>query len=59
MIALVLSSARRLFVVRFRYRFRGLFGKLILFAYLTPTSLLFIPLSVLMARLHLGNSLMG
>lgn len=58
-IALVLSSAAAYSVVRFRYRFRGLIGKLILFAYLTPTSLLFIPLSVLMARLHLGNSLYG
>lgn len=58
-IALVLSSAAAYSVVRFRYRFRGLIGKLILFAYLTPTSLLFIPLSVLMARLHLGDSLYG
>ena len=46
-------------MVRFRYRFRGLIGRLILFAYLTPTSLLFIPLSILMARLQLGNSLNG
>lgn len=30
-----------------------------LVAYLTPTSLLFIPLSILMARLQLGNSLQG
>ncbi len=59
LIALVLSSAAAYSVVRFRYRFRGLIGKLILFAYLTPTSLLFIPLSVLMARLHLGDSLYG
>lgn len=58
-IALVLSSAAAYSVVRFRYRFRGLIGKLILFAYLTPTSLLFIPLSVLMARLQLGDSLYG
>jgi multiple sugar transport system permease protein len=46
-------------MVRFRYRFRGLIGRLILLAYLTPTSLLFIPLSILMARLQLGNSLHG
>ena len=32
---------------------------MILFAYLTPTSLLFIPLSILMARLGLANSLHG
>ncbi len=58
-IALVMSSAAAYSVVRFRYRFRGLIGKVILFAYLTPTSLLFIPLSILMARLHLGDSLYG
>lgn len=58
-IALVMSSAAAYSVVRFRYRFRGLIGKLILFAYLTPTSLLFIPLSVVMAQLHLGDSLYG
>ena len=46
-------------MVRFRTRFRGVIGRLILFAYLTPTSLLFIPLSILMARLQLGNSLYG
>ena len=32
---------------------------MILFAYLTPTSLLFIPLSIIIARLNLGNSLYG
>lgn len=58
-IALVMSSAAAYSVVRFRYRFRGLIGKLILFAYLTPTSLLFIPLSILMAKLRLGDSLYG
>ncbi len=46
-------------VVRFKYRFRGLIGRLILFAYLTPVSLLFIPLSIIIARLHLANSLFG
>jgi multiple sugar transport system permease protein len=45
--------------VRFKYRFKGLIGRLILFAYLTPVSLLFIPLSIIVARLHLGNSLLG
>lgn len=46
-------------MARLRYRFKGLIGRLILFAYLTPTSLLFIPLSILMARLERGNSLRG
>jgi len=46
-------------MVRFRYRFRGLIGRLILFAYLTPGSLLFIPISILMAQLRLSNTLQG
>jgi multiple sugar transport system permease protein len=46
-------------LVRMKYRFRGAIGRLILLAYLTPTSLLFIPLSVIVARLNLGNTLHG
>lgn len=58
-ISVFISAFAAYSMLRFRYRFRGLFGRLILFAYLTPTSLLFIPLSILMARLQLGNSLYG
>lgn len=58
-ISVLISSFAAYSMVRFRYRFRGLIGKLILFAYLTPTSMLFIPLSILMAQLNLGNSLTG
>ncbi len=58
-ISVTISSFAAYSIVRFKYRFRGVFGKLILFAYLTPTSLLFIPLSILMARLQLGNTLYG
>jgi multiple sugar transport system permease protein len=58
-ISLFISAFAAYSMVRFRYRFKGLFGRLILFAYLTPTSLLFIPLSILMARFGLGNSLQG
>jgi multiple sugar transport system permease protein len=58
-ISVVFSSFAAYSMVRFRYRFRGFFGRLILFAYLTPASLLFIPLSVVMAQLHLANSLFG
>lgn len=46
-------------LVRLKYRFRGAIGHLILLAYLTPASLLFIPLSVIVAQLNLGNSLHG
>ncbi len=55
-ISVFISSFAAYSMVRFRYRFRGFFGRLILFAYLTPSSLLFIPLSIVMAQLHLGNS---
>ncbi len=58
-ISVLVSSLSAYSMVRFRYRFRGLIGRLILFAYMTPTSLLFIPLSILMAELRLGNSLWG
>ena len=58
-ISVLISSFAAYSMVRFRYRFRGLIGRLILFAYLTPASLLFIPLSIVMAQLKLGNSLIG
>jgi multiple sugar transport system permease protein len=57
--SLLVASFAAYSVVRFKYRFRGVVGRLILFAYLTPTSLLFIPLSIIVARLNLGNSLIG
>jgi multiple sugar transport system permease protein len=57
--SIVVSSFAAYSVVRFKYRFKGLIGRLILFAYLTPVSLLFIPLSIIVARLNLGNSLFG
>lgn len=58
-ISLVISSFAAYSLVRFKYRFKGIVGRIILFAYLTPTSLLFIPLSIVIARLNLGNSLQG
>ena len=58
-ISVFISSFAAYSLVRFRYRFKGLIGRIILFAYLTPTSLLFIPLSILMARMQLGNTLYG
>lgn len=57
--SLGMASLAAFSIVRFRYRFKGLVGRLILFAYLTPTSLLFIPLSVIVARLGLGDKLYG
>ena len=46
-------------LVRLKYRYRGWIGRLILLSYLTPASLLFIPLSVIVARLQLGNTRHG
>ena len=43
-------------LVRLRYRLRDWIGRLILFTYLTPSALLFIPLSVIIARLQLSNT---
>jgi multiple sugar transport system permease protein len=59
LVSLTISSLAAYSLVRFKYRFKGLVGRLILFGYLMPTSLLFIPLSIIVARLHLGNSLHG
>ncbi len=58
-ISLFISSFAAYSIVRFKYRFMGVTGRITLFAYLMPTSLLFIPLSILMARMKLGNSLNG
>jgi multiple sugar transport system permease protein len=57
--SVIISSFAAYSMVRYRYRFRGVIGRLILFAYLTPASLLFIPISIVMAQLRLGNSLVG
>lgn len=59
LISVAISSLAAYSMARYRKRFRGVFGRLILFAYLTPTSLLFIPLSIIMAQLRLGDSLIG
>jgi multiple sugar transport system permease protein len=58
-VSLLVSSFAAYSIVRFKYRFKGLVGRLILFAYLMPSSLLFIPLSIIVAELRLGNSMHG
>jgi multiple sugar transport system permease protein len=58
-VSVIISSFAAYSIVRFKYRFKGVVGRAILFAYLTPVSLLFIPLSIIIARLNLGNSLLG
>lgn len=59
LVSVFISALAAYSLVRLKYRWRGAIGKLILLAYLTPSSLLFIPLSVLVAQLHLGNTLHG
>jgi len=59
LISVAISSLAAYSLARFPTRFRGTIGRLILFAYLTPTSLLFIPLSIIMAQLRLSDSLVG
>lgn len=59
LISVFISSLAAYSLVRLKYRFRDTLGRIILFAYLTPSALLFIPLSVIVARLNLGNTLHG
>lgn len=58
-VSVFISSLAAYSLVRLKYRFRDTLGRIILFAYLTPSALLFIPLSVIIARLNLGNTLHG
>jgi multiple sugar transport system permease protein len=58
-ISVFISSLAAYSLVRLRYRSRNIMGRIILFAYLTPSAMLFIPLSVIIARLNLGNTLEG
>jgi multiple sugar transport system permease protein len=58
-ISVTISCLAAYSLVRLRYPGRDWIGRLILFTYLTPGALLFIPLSVIIARMHLGNTLHG
>jgi multiple sugar transport system permease protein len=57
--SVAISTMAAYSLVRLKYRYRDWIGRLILFAYLTPSALLFIPLSVIIAQLRLGNTLQG
>lgn len=57
--SVTISTMAAYSLVRLKYRFRDWIGRLILLAYLTPSALLFIPLSVIIAQLRLGNTLHG
>lgn len=58
-VSVLFSAMAAYSLVRLRYLYRDWLGRLILFTYLTPSALLFIPLSVIIARLDLGNTLHG
>jgi multiple sugar transport system permease protein len=57
--SVVISCLAAYSLVRLRYPGRKWLGRFVLFAYLTPSSLLFIPLAVIINRLQLGNTLQG
>ena len=59
LVSVAISSLAAYSLVRLKYRYRTALGRLILFAYLTPSALLFIPLSVIIAQLGLGNTRHG
>jgi multiple sugar transport system permease protein len=59
LISVFISCLAAYSLVRLKYRFRNWIGRLILFAYLTPSALLFIPLAVIIARLGLANTHQG
>ncbi len=56
-LTLGVSALAAFSIVRFRYRGRHTIGQLVLFKYLIPTSLLFIPLYAIVTGFGLGNSL--
>ena len=58
-VSVLFSAMAAYSLVRLRYLYRDWIGRLILFTYLTPSAMLFIPLSVIIARLQLGNTLHG
>jgi multiple sugar transport system permease protein len=58
-VSVLFSSMAAYSLVRLKYLYRNWIGRLILLTYLTPSSMLFIPLSVIIARLQLGNTLHG
>jgi multiple sugar transport system permease protein len=58
-VSVFISTLAAYSLTRLQYRGRTWVGRLILFSYLTPSALLFIPLAVIINRLQLGNTLHG
>ncbi len=55
----IVSAMAAFSIVRYRYPGRDWIGKVILFKYLLPSAMLFIPLYVIVTALGLGNTQMG
>lgn len=55
----IVSAMAAFSIVRYRYRGRDWIGRVILFKYLLPSAMLFIPLYVIVTGLGLGNTQMG
>jgi multiple sugar transport system permease protein len=58
-ITVIVSAMAAFSIVRYRYRGREWIGRLILFKYLLPSAMLFIPLYVIITALGLGNTQQG
>jgi multiple sugar transport system permease protein len=59
LITVIVSALAAFSIVRYRYRGREWIGRLILFKYLLPSAMLFIPLYVIVTALGLGNTQQG
>lgn len=55
-ITVIVSALAAFSIVRYRYRGRDWIGRFILFKYLLPTAMLFVPLYVIVTTLGLGNT---
>jgi multiple sugar transport system permease protein len=56
-VTVVVSALAAFSIVRYRYRGREAIGRFILFKYLLPTAMLFVPLYAIVVALGLGNTL--
>jgi multiple sugar transport system permease protein len=59
LITVIVSSLAAFSIVRYRYPGREWIGRLILFKYLLPSAMLFVPLYVIITALGLGNTQQG
>jgi multiple sugar transport system permease protein len=56
-VTVIVSAFAAFSIVRYRYRGRELIGRFILFKYVLPTAMLFVPLYAIVTALGLGNTL--